>query len=52
MFVTIAASIIVPAIIAGAGDAAARRYLEFFSVTIRNKNTRITYLHVAAYRAQ
>ena len=47
MSVTIAASIVVPAIIADAGDAAARRYLEFFAVTIRNKNTRIAYLHAA-----
>ena len=45
--VTIAASILVPAIIADAGDAAARRYLEFFAATIRNKNTRIAYLHAA-----
>ena len=46
---TIAASIVVPAIIADAGDAAARRFLEFFAATIRNKNTRTAYLHVAAY---
>ena len=48
MSVTIAASILVPAIIADAGDAAVRRFLEFFAVTIRNKNTRIAYLHAAA----
>jgi len=30
----------VPALIAEAGDAAARRFLEFFSVNIRNRNTR------------
>jgi hypothetical protein len=35
-----AASIVVPAIIADAGDQAARRFLEFFAATIRNKNTR------------
>src|SRR4051812_32549990 len=41
----IAAEIIVPAIIADAGDQAARRFLEFFAATIRNKNTRTAYLH-------
>jgi site-specific recombinase XerD len=44
----IAASIVVPAIVAGAGDAAAKRFLEFFAVTIRNKNTRAAYLHAAS----
>jgi site-specific recombinase XerD len=43
----IAASIVVPAIVADAGDAAAKRFLEFFAVTIRNKNTRTAYLHAA-----
>ena len=38
----------VPAIIADAGDAAARRFLEFFAATIRNKNTRTAYLHAAS----
>jgi integrase/recombinase XerD len=33
----------VPAAIAGAGDAAVRRFLEFFAATIRNKNTRMAY---------
>jgi site-specific recombinase XerC len=42
---TVAASIGVPAIVADAGDAAAKRFLEFFAVTIRNKNTRTAYLH-------
>jgi site-specific recombinase XerD len=32
-----------PAVIAGAGDHAARRFLEFFAATIRNKNTRMAY---------
>jgi site-specific recombinase XerD len=40
---TIAASIVVPVIIADAGDQAARRFLEFFAATIRNKNTRMAY---------
>ena len=42
---TVAASTIVPAIVADAGDQAARRSLEFFATTIRNKNTRLAYLH-------
>src|SRR5271156_3815266 len=33
----------VPAAIAGAGDPAVRRFLEFFAATIRNKNTRMAY---------
>jgi len=33
----------VPALIAGAGDWAARRFLEFFTVNIRNPNTRAAY---------
>jgi site-specific recombinase XerD len=41
----IRAQVVVPAIIADAGDPAARRYLEFFGVTIRNRNTRTAYLH-------
>jgi len=35
--------IVVPRVIADAGDAAARRFLEFFAATIRNKNTRMAY---------
>jgi site-specific recombinase XerC len=37
----------VPAAIAGAGDHAARRFLEFFAATIRNKNTRMAYYRAA-----
>lgn len=33
----------VPSLIADAGETAARRYLEFFAVTIRNRNTRAAY---------
>ena len=44
----VAASIVVPAIIADAGDRAARRFLEFFAATIRNKNTRAAYLHAVS----
>ena len=36
-------AIIVPATIAASGDRAARRFLEFFAATIRNKNTRRAY---------
>ena len=32
-----------PALIAGAGERAAWRFLEFFTVNIRNKNTRAAY---------
>ncbi len=35
--------VIVPRVIAAAGDRAARRFLEFFAATIRNKNTRMAY---------
>ena len=42
---TVAASIVVPAIVADAGDHAARRFLEFVAGTVRNRNTRTAYLH-------
>jgi len=32
-----------PALVAGAGEHAARRFLEFFTATIRNRNTRLAY---------
>ena len=38
----------VPRVIADAGDKAARRFLEFFAATIRNKNTRMAYYRAAA----
>ena len=37
--------VVVPRVIAAAGDKAARRFLEFFAATIRNKNTRQAYYH-------
>lgn len=37
----------VPRVIADAGDNAARRFLEFFAATIRNKNTRLAYYRAA-----
>jgi|SRR5208282_5885047 len=42
-------TIAVPAVIAGAGDHAARRFLEFFAATIRNKNTRLAYYRAACH---
>jgi site-specific recombinase XerD len=39
----------VPAVIADAGDQAARRFLEFFAATIRNKNTRMAYYRAACH---
>jgi site-specific recombinase XerD len=39
------AGMLVPRVIAEAGDQAARRFLEFFAATIRNKNTRQAYYH-------
>jgi len=36
-----------PALIAGAGDQAARRFFEFFTANIRNKNTRAAYARAA-----
>lgn len=44
---TVASTIVVPAAIAAAGDHAARRFLEFFAATIRNKNTRMAYYRAA-----
>ena len=38
-----AAGVVVPALVADAGEQAARRFLEFFAATIRNKNTRMAY---------
>jgi site-specific recombinase XerD len=45
---TASAAMVVPAIIADAGDQAARRFLEFFAATIRNKNTCTAYLHAVS----
>lgn len=38
------ADIVLPRMIDEAGEAAVRRFLEFFAVTIRNKNTRAAYI--------
>jgi hypothetical protein len=40
--------LVVPALIALAGDRAAIRYIEFFTVTIRNPNTRAAYARATA----
>src|ERR1700674_3472597 len=37
-----------PALITGAGQGAARRFLDFFTVNIRNRNTRAAYARAAA----
>src|ERR1017187_5022100 len=42
-----AAAVVLPALIAGAGERAALRFLEFFTVNIRNKNTRAAYARAA-----
>jgi site-specific recombinase XerD len=42
-----ARGVAVPAVIAGAGEHAARRFLEFFAATIRNRNTRTAYYRAA-----
>ena len=42
------AASLLPAMIAGAGEQAARRFLEFFAVNIRNRNTRAAYARAAA----
>ena len=44
--------ILVPRVIAAAGDQAARRFLEFFAATIRNKNTRMAYHHACGVAVQ
>ena len=41
--VCVAGDAVVPAAIAAAGERAARRFLEFFAATIRNRNTREAY---------
>ena len=38
------AAVVVPGIVADAGEHAARRFLEFFAATIRNRNTRTAYM--------
>lgn len=40
-------SVVLPAIIGAGSDQAARRFLESFAATLRNKNTRLSYYRVA-----
>ena len=40
---------LLPALIAEAGDGAARRFFEFFTANIRNPNTRAAYAHAVAH---
>ena len=40
---TLRSSLIVPTMIAEAGDRAARRFLDFFAASIENDNTRMAY---------
>jgi site-specific recombinase XerD len=42
-----ARGLVVPTIIGDAGEHAARRFLEFFAATIRNRNTRMAYYRAA-----
>ena len=42
--VAAAAAVVVPGIVADAGERATRRFLEFFAATIRNRNTRAAYM--------
>jgi hypothetical protein len=45
--VSLSGNLVIPAAIAGAGDKAVRRFLEFFAATIRNRNTREAYYRAA-----
>jgi integrase/recombinase XerD len=45
--VSVSGRVVIPAAIAGAGEHAVRRFLEFFAATIRNKNTRVAYYRAA-----
>jgi hypothetical protein len=46
---TLRSTLAVPAMIADAGEHAARRFLEFFAATIRNKNTRMAYYRAVCH---
>src|SRR3954447_8061986 len=43
-----AGGLVVPALIADAGDGAARRFVEFFTANIENQNTRLAYAQAVA----
>jgi hypothetical protein len=42
------AALAVPALVANAGNHAARRFLEFFAAQISNRNTRMAYCRAVA----
>ncbi len=46
--ITASTGLRLPPLIAGAGDRTALRFIEFFTVTIRNKNTRAAFARAAA----
>src|SRR5271168_778946 len=46
---SVSRNLVVPAAIADAGEHAARRFIEFFAATIRNKNTRMAYYRAACH---
>src|SRR3954462_3350755 len=41
--VSVSGNVILPGVVADAGEHAVRRFLEFFAATIRNRNTREAY---------
>ena len=46
---SVTGSVVVPVLIADAGEHAARRFIEFLAATIRNKNTRMAYYRAACH---
>jgi hypothetical protein len=44
---TLRSTLVVPAMIAEAGDRAAKRFLDFFAASIENDNTRLAYYRAA-----
>ncbi len=45
--VSVSGNVIIPSVIADAGEHAVRRFLEFFAATIRNRNRREAYYRAA-----
>ena len=46
---TISRTMQLPTLISAGGENVARRFLEFFAATIRNKNTRLAYYRAACH---
>src|SRR5436305_8787702 len=46
---TLRSTLAVPAVIAGAGEHAARRFLEYFAAQLRNRNTRMAYYRAVCH---